>query len=103
VKSWVYLGASSTPGSVTSPRPCSKPPFAMAPEKTQEELEIQIKDLHCQLEKLGVNSSGQKDIFGRRRAARRARAKRAPASHRITLFVASTCPSIASTRPRHSR
>ena len=43
----------------------------MAPEPTQEELEVQIKDLHCQLEKLGVNSSGQKDIFGRRRAAPR--------------------------------
>ncbi|EOD36145.1 hypothetical protein EMIHUDRAFT_440685 [Emiliania huxleyi CCMP1516] len=37
----------------------------MASGKRQEELEVQIKSLHSQLEKLGVNSSGQKDIFGR--------------------------------------
>jgi len=37
----------------------------MASGKREKELEVQIKVLHSQLEKLGVNSSGQKDIFGR--------------------------------------
>ena len=34
----------------------------MASGKTQEELEVQINNLHSQLEKLGVNSSGQKGL-----------------------------------------